>query len=93
MPNKPVARCVSRGYGCDETKLEASFSAAIRTEKEQEGDLVNFTGDTLRSNLRGIPSPKIERARRMWIPTASFCDVFQVARIVRFLAETASSTR
>jgi len=29
------------------------------------------TGETRRSNLRGIPSPKSERVRRMWIPTTS----------------------
>jgi hypothetical protein len=52
----------------EDTRIEASFSAAIRIGKRAE---VGFAGETRRSNLRGIPSPKSERVRRMWIPTTS----------------------
>ena len=54
--------------GADETQIEASFCAAIRTAKEQKSISL---AETRRSNLRRIPSPKSERVRRTWIPTTS----------------------
>ena len=54
--------------GADEAQIEASFCASHQNRKGAE---VDFARETRRSNLRGIPSPKSERVRRTWIPTAS----------------------
>jgi hypothetical protein len=64
----PVERSVSCDFGAEETRVEASFCAAITTAKEQKSV---FARETRRSNLRGIRRQKSERVRRTWIPTAS----------------------
>ena len=43
----------------------------MRSHRNRKGAKVGFTGETRRSNLRGIPSPKGERVRRTWIPATS----------------------
>jgi hypothetical protein len=43
----------------------------LRSHQNREGAEVGFARETRRSNVRGIPSPKSERVRRTWIPTAS----------------------
>ena len=53
--------------GAEEAQIEASFLEAIRIAKAEVG----FVGETRRSNLCGIPSPKSERVRRMWSPVTS----------------------
>jgi hypothetical protein len=54
--------------GTEETQIEAFIAGSHQHRKATE---VDFARETHRSDLHGIPSPKSERFRRMWIPNTS----------------------
>ena len=54
--------------GADETQIEASFCAAIRTAQAAE---VDFTSRSAPKQLHRKPSPKSKRVWRTWIPATS----------------------
>ena len=64
----PAPRGVSRGSG---RRRDTNSGSVLRSHQNRKGAEVGFTGETRRSNLRGISAPKKERIRRTWIPATS----------------------
>jgi hypothetical protein len=60
--------------GVEETKIEASFSAAIRTAREQKSVSLEKRAEGTYAEYR---RPKSERVRRTWIPTTSLVNFLQ----------------
>jgi hypothetical protein len=61
------AVCFSRLWAL----IKPNRGFVLRSYENRKGAEVCFVRETRRGNLRGIPSPKNERASGRWIPTTS----------------------